>query len=796
MAYELYKTFELSFEVKRIIKRMDNSFTVMEIKTNSFCSTYTGTRFKTMTLRGFFPIVFVGDVFAAKVEIKENPKFGYYVDIVSDLVYVIPHTKKALITFLKKRVSNLKKEEAEELVSIGGRQTITKLVNTPEFFVGKTSLTKIRIKNIRKKVEGDIFLEDLMLLMQAMKIDANIAFLIYQKFEINSVFKIKNNPYSICSIKDLKFLDADRMALFFGMEFNDVKRIKSAILEFLFYQEKTNGDVCVLKSSIFNNLSMFLSIHGEYSPAILKEKEYVETGKTKLVRVKKVKEEAIADEHEESEIKIIKDFYGNEKEILSIKQDLIKESYDRLVEKGKIIERINSNGEEVVYLRHLYEAETSVIKSIDILTNTSNLLCSEDKIKALLANNKNAKNQNLAIQRVFKHRCSILTGGPGTGKTYTVNQIVECYKMLKPDANIMLLAPTGRASSKLSEVTSLPSSTIHKALKIQPTESLSYYNTKGEPVVLDADLVICDESSMNDIIIFSMLLEAISLETTLLIVGDDNQLSPVGPGLVLRDLIESGVVPTTCLNEIFRQAQESQIVQNAHKLQKGLTSKSESGLTFDTSKGDFYFIQRNTIQDIAKTMIEMTIRLVEVKKISIWDILLLSPIRNDIIGVYNLNRELQIQLNPESKYKNEFKIDAMTTLREGDKVINTENDESLGVNNGDIGKIERIEFINNNEVLVDVEFPYGTVTFNNDCVKNLELAYCITVHKSQGTEAKVVLMPISPSHMFNLNKRLVYTAWTRAKEMVICVGDLNTLDKIILKEEYPRRSYLKERLQK
>lgn len=749
MGYGLNVEFDLKFEIEKIIKRKDDAYTVVEIKALRFPDDFKYTKFKTMKLRGHFPVIFVGDVFNARVILRENHKFGYYLNIVSDLVYELPHTKKAIVKFLKKRVSNIKKAEAEELVNIGGRRTISKLINTPEIFYDKCSITARRLKNIKDKIYGDAFFEDLMLFMQTMKIGAMTANYIYQTFGITSITKIKSNPYTICMIPEIKFSEVDHIAESLGIAFNDIRRIKSGILEYLQNKENQNGDICVVKEELFNCLSDFLKKYGGFSEA----------------------------------------------NVVEINQNSIKEAYDVLISKEKVIEEKTRDNIEVIYLKELYEAETRIIDNVRLILSTPNILVPDSKVEEYLNRHpENDRLQNQAIKEVFKSRCSILTGGPGVGKTYTVNQIVKCLKECKKDATIRLLAPTGRASSKLSEVTGLPSSTIHRALHIRPGNENKDEKNK---TILNEDLVICDESSMNDVIVFSKLLNGISAETTLLIVGDDNQLSPVGPGLVLRDMIDSKTIPVTCLNKIFRQAEESQIVMNSHKLKNGLTTKDKNGISFDSKKGDFYFIQRNTISTIADTIIEMTLRTIKTKGIPISDILLLSPIKDDYIGVHNLNRELQLRLNPASPRKQEFEIDGLLTIREGDKVINTKNDEDMGVNNGDIGRVINIDSsLDSGEPNITVEFNNGHIAiYDTETIKNLELAYCITVHKAQGTEADVVIMPISPSHIFNLNKRLVYTAWTRAKKMVICVGDINTLDEIVKKDELPRKSRLLERLQ-
>lgn len=697
MAYLLNQPFALTFEITKILKRDDKGYTICEIKANKYAKDYEYTKFKSIKLRGYFPVIFVGDTFKSLVVMRESYRFGYFLEVCDELVYELPHTKKAIISFLKKRVNNIKLSEAEEIVAVGGKKTISKLVNEVDIFYGATSLSNTRINNIRKKLEGDVFFEDLMLFMQTLNLGAMSANYIYQEFGMNSIEKIKSNPYCACQINEISFQEADNMAERLNLPENDYRRIKSGLLEYLYYRESTYGDICVPKDELLGELEEFLAIHGNYQ---------------------KIKE--------------------RKRKITTFSQEEVENAYTRLVEKKKIYEYTRKDNSVVVYLYHLYKAETSIVHNINVLLETPKQLLRDSVVNAYLKTHKdNAKRQNEAIQNVFKYRCSILTGGPGTGKTFTVNQVVECLQKNKPDASIQLLAPTGRASSKLSEVTGLPSSTIHKAIKIRPTQSTShYYQQQNNEALLESDLVIVDESSMNDVIIFSLLLEALSPNTTLLIVGDDNQLASVGPGSVLKDLIETKCIPTTCLNEIFRQAQTSQIVTNSHKLQAGKTTQDEDGLTFDADKGDFYFIQRTAMEEIADTIIEMTMRTLKCKKKSIWDVLLLSPIKDGIAGVYNLNRELQRRINPAAPNKEEYVMNGMNVLREGDKVINTQNDKDLNVNNGDIGKIIEVNVDTiSGEPKITVEYNYGERIYDIENVKYLDLAYCITVHKSQGTGA-------------------------------------------------------------
>ncbi|MFD1362692.1 SF1B family DNA helicase RecD2 [Lentibacillus salinarum] len=371
-----------------------------------------------------------------------------------------------------------------------------------------------------------------------------------------------------------------------------------------------------------------------------------------------------------------------------------------------------------------------------------------------------AEKQREAIRKLFEENLLILTGNPGTGKTTVVQAMIDIYKKVYKKDDIALCAPTGRASRKLAEVTGHAASTIHRLIGLQPGEAPQY----SEDNPLSEQLIIIDEMSMVDVRLASKLMAAIQKDAIVLFVGDADQLPSVNPGNVLKDMIEGGI-PNVKLTEIFRQAQESQIVTNAHRINQG------QSLLIDDSKNDFYFIQKEDPKKIAHMLVKSAVRFVELGY-ALEDILVLSPIKKGPIGTITLNEALQETLNPASSSKKEWKK-GNTIFRQGDKVIQTKNNYDKDVFNGDIGTIKDITQIKSDDEIIDVmicDFMGEEVEYTKDQLNELQLAYCITIHKSQGGQAPVVIIPVSTSHYIMLARNLIYTGMTRAEERMVFIG--------------------------
>lgn len=412
--------------------------------------------------------------------------------------------------------------------------------------------------------------------------------------------------------------------------------------------------------------------------------------------------------------------------------------------------------------------------------------------------------QKDAIRLAAKSGLFILTGGPGTGKTTTIKAIISYFEDL--GAEIALAAPTGRAAKRMTEATGRPAKTIHRLLEVKGMagDGKNGMFEKNEDNPLEEDVIIIDEMSMVDIFLFHSLLKAISGNTQLILVGDANQLPSVGPGNVLKDIISSEVFPTICLHNIFRQSESSDIVVNAHKIQ------NDEPVLINNKSSDFFILRRNN----ASIITQETINLVKEKmpkyvNASSFDIQVLTPTKKGNLGVWQLNKDLQSALNPPSKEKSEHQF-GDRIYRVGDKVMQIKNDYQLpwvsqkkgemfatdhgmGVFNGDIGQIESI---NSYTEIMTVRFDDDRVVdYPFKILDELELAYAVTIHKSQGSEYPAVIIPLLSGPRPLMNKNLIYTAITRAKNCVVIVGDENVFNEMCKNQSQTKRySSLSDRI--
>jgi len=440
----------------------------------------------------------------------------------------------------------------------------------------------------------------------------------------------------------------------------------------------------------------------------------------------------------------------------------------REMESQNLINIINGK----VYLAHYYEAERNIEEKIKALCGGSSGF-TEKEIKAIRLNSIYSEEQLDAIRNSLTNKILILTGGPGTGKTTALKGIIESYKILKK--NIMLAAPTGRAAKRMSEVIGMEAKTIHRLLEYNPQDRLFQ---RGEENPLETDLLVIDEISMIDTLLMNSLISAVSLNTTLILVGDVDQLPSVGCGNILHDLIKSGIIPTAMLTKIFRQAEESQIVVNAHKINKG-----EFPILLNGEASDFFFIQEADNSKIPDVITELCQhRLPEkfgfdpMKEIQV-----LTPMYKGDTGANNLNSKLQNVLNRNkillTRGEKNFKI--------GDKVMQLRNNYDKDVYNGDIGLIEKIAM---EDQKLEINFGGRIVSYDFLELDDITLAYAITVHKSQGSEYPCVIMPVTTAHYIMLQRNLLYTAVTRASKMLILVGSKQALSMAVGNKKSKKRN--------
>ena len=459
-------------------------------------------------------------------------------------------------------------------------------------------------------------------------------------------------------------------------------------------------------------------------------------------------------------------------ELLEVNSILLEDALDRMIREETVkTEALEDEQGIAIYLPPFYFSEVGAARRLQKIAGTSRKI----QVKTGPAENDFPYDiaQILAIETAAQSKVLILTGGPGTGKTTTTLGIIKAYKTAR--ANILLAAPTGRAAKRLSETTGMEAKTIHRLLEYKPPEG--YQRNEENP--LDGDVLIVDECSMIDIMLMYNLLKAVPDTMTLIMVGDIDQLPSVGAGNVLRDVIESGAFPVIRLTKIFRQAQSSRIITNAHRINKGLMPDLSNGK--DT---DFFFIEKENPEEAADEIVNLVkTRLPQHYRIPSSAIQVLAPMQRGVVGATNLNQMLQDALNPagDGLKRGGF------LFKTHDKVMQIKNDYDKEVFNGDIGEVSDI---NLEDRELTVSFDNRSVVYDSSELDELVLAYAATIHKSQGSEYPVVVMPILMTHYVMLQRNLVYTGVTRAKKLLVIVGTKKALSMAVRNTSIDKRNTL------
>lgn len=684
-----------------------------------------------ITCVGIFQYLNEGEAIRAKGVYKEHPSYGQQFSV-SSYEIVIPQDSLAMERYLGSgAIKGIGAALAARIVRHFGDDTLRIIETEPERLAEVKGISERKAREIAEQVEDKADMRKAMMFLQQYGISQTLGAKIYQQYKQDMYRILKENPYKMAEdISGVGFKIADEIAARIGIHTDSDYRIRSGLL-YILLLATAEGHVYLPKRVLLARAEKLLGVQADYM-----EKHIVDLAIDRKIVVKEITDD-FTDEKEQ--VVYASQYYQIELHTAQMLHELnLKDTVDEEV----IAEKI----------RRIQKAEKIELDEM----------------------------QQQAIAEAVKNGLLVITGGPGTGKTTTINGIIRYFEMEGLD--IYLAAPTGRAAKRMTEATGYEAKTIHRMLELTgaPEEkSGSIYFERNAQNPLEADVIIIDEMSMVDIFLMHALLSAVVSGTRLILVGDVNQLPSVGPGSVLKDIIASGEFPVVELVKIFRQASQSDIVVNAHKINQGVP------VSLDNKSMDFFFLKRydaNVIISVVITLIQKKMpKFVDAEP---YDIQVLTPMRKGLLGVERLNVILQQYLNPPSKEKKE-KEHGKGLFREGDKVMQIKNnyqleweirglygipvEKGVGVFNGDTGIIKEI---NTFAETITVEFDERRfVEYSFKQLEELELAYVITIHKAQGSEYPAVIIPLLAGPKMLMNRNLLYTAVTRARKCVTLVGD-------------------------
>ena len=663
------------------------------------------TKDKKTCIVGKLPNVSLGENVTCTGSWKDHKEYGAQFTITS-FTTSYPAEKEGIELFLASGfIKGIGKTHAKTIVDAFGDDTLTILETSPHRLLQLKGIGKKRVDEIRKSFLEKKHIKDVMLFLRGHKVSEGLAHKIFKQYGNETITILKENPYAVISdLTGVGFLTADKLASNLGMEKSSPMRIDAAVI---YHLDKLSeeGHCCYLEDEFLDKISEALGV----------EKTLCHRAVTRLEESKKIKRELIP----------------------SLDQEV-----------------------PFLWLAKLFYAELGITKELERIKNADCSIRSVQVDKALewvedLHHIKLAKEQKSAISFALEDKIHIITGGPGTGKSTITKTILSIHEKLSD--KILLAAPTGRAAKRLSEITRKHAKTIHSLLEIDFTTKGF---KKGRDNPLDCDLIIIDEASMIDTYLMFSLLKAVPDKARIILIGDVDQLPSVGPGSVLKDMIESAVLPLTRLYQIFRQAKKSLITRNAHAVNSGMMPLLET-----TAEDDFWYIEK----DDPEEMIEEILSLIQItlpKQFGFHpkeDIQVLSPMRRGKAGIEYLNTILQSKLN-----NSDISLQRGDTIYKiGDKVIQLRNNYQKMVFNGDIGYIVDIDK-SSKEILIN--FDYKEVEYTFEELNEVTLAYAVSIHKYQGSESPCIILPLHTSHYVLLQRNLLYTAITRAKKLLILVS--------------------------
>jgi exodeoxyribonuclease V alpha subunit len=702
-----------------IFQNVENGYLVFKVKAAH--------EHTAITVTGNVLTPLVGEHVELEGEWTEHARFGRQFKAVS-CKKIAPAGLKGIERFLASgAVKGIGAAMAARLVNHFGLETLTVLEHHPRKLTQVEGIGAKKAEAIHKAYAAHSEMRDVMLFLEMHGVTGAYGAKIFAQYGFMAISVLEENPYRLVyEVQGIGFRTADQIALSLGWERNRPERLAAGI-EFALLQISQAGHCCVPEEALVQEAAKILAA------------ERVEVG---ICVGNMIRENRLC----------IEDFHGM----------------------------------TLIYPRHLYYAEKQVAQGLLRLQEKTRPVGGGDFFAIVSAWEKQtgitlADAQRQAITASLTHGVLVLTGGPGTGKTTVVRGILDVLE--QQGLKILLGAPTGRAAKRLSEATDREAKTVHRLLESTGGQEGAPLFLRGGEAPLEADVIVVDEVSMMDISLMNYFLQAVPDGCRVVLVGDVDQLPAVGPGAVLKDIIRSATVPVVRLTEVFRQAGESMIVMNAHRINRGMEPDCRTSY-------EFQFLEYNDGEEAARAVVALCCeRLAQEGYNVLQDVQVLAPMHRLVCGVENLNKLLQNALNPEQTGKAAMAVSGQV-LREGDKVMQMRNNYVKGVYNGDIGFITAIH-----HGMATVRYPEQEVVYERGELDELHLAYAMSVHKSQGSEYAVVILPLVPGHHIMLQRNLLYTAVTRAKERVILLGSRAALNTALYNDRTKRRySLLAERL--
>ena len=708
-----------------IYQNQENGYTVLRLD---------GGEGQTLTVVGCMPGVAPGEGIAVEGTWTRHASYGeqFKAEAVERRT---PAGTKAIFDYLSSgAVKGIGAATARRMVEEFGEETLTVLEEHPERLTQIRGITRKKALAMGENFRLQMGMRRLLAFLGEHEVPLQLAMPLYRKYGDRALEIIRGNPYLLVDGElGVEFSTADKLALSMGMEGDDPQRIEAGLL-FELAHNLDNGHAFLPRRKLLPATAQLIELEGE--------------------------------------------------------TEALEDALEALLERGEVIQETVAN-EEAVYLHDLYEAEQYVAFRLSEMARGEQVPPAGldgliDRIQAEQGI-VYAPQQRQAVELAAASQVMLLTGGPGTGKTTSLRGVLALFEQLGLET--ALAAPTGRAAKRLGELCGMEAATIHRLLETQydpRSGRLVFARDEDDP--LRADAVIVDETSMVDILLMRGLLSALRPECRLILVGDPDQLPSVGPGNLFSDLIRSGVVPMVRLTEIFRQAAESAIVRNAHGVNRGELPDLRD------NKHDFFFLRRKDPARAAETIVELVqTRLPNNMGIPPEQIQVLSPTRKRVTGTAALNRAIQEAVNPPAPDRPERRFGEYV-FRQGDRVMQVRNNydviwkdgltTGMGVFNGDIGRIVEVD---NRSELITVDFEGRLVEYTPDMLGELEPAYAITVHKAQGSEYRAVILSVSDGAPVLLTRGVLYTAITRARELLILVGDEDVVARMTANDRQQRR---------